>query len=79
MTTTKNAAVPKIVTSIGRVRMFSSRRLGGRRITPSRGGSEQSAIDAKVSMMTLIHSSCSTVNGGLHAERTVPERRWSGR
>ncbi len=45
--------------------MFSSRRFGGRRITPSRGGSEQSAIDANVSMMTLIHSSCSTVNGGL--------------
>ena len=54
-----------MVQSIGRVRMFSSRRLGGRCISPGRGGSEHRAIDANVSMMTLIHSSCRTVNGGL--------------
>src|SRR5262245_1670133 len=60
----KNAAVEKIVPNIGRVRMLSSRRLGGSRISPGRGGSEQSAIAANVSMMTLIHKSCKIVNGG---------------
>src|SRR5262245_36802968 len=64
ITTTKNAAVLKMVTSIGLVRMFSSLRLGGNNITPSRGGSEHSAIDANVSMITLIQSNCSTVKGG---------------
>jgi hypothetical protein len=44
--------------------MFSSLRFGGIRIRPDRGGSEHSAIAANVSMITLIHKSCSTVNGG---------------
>ena len=58
-----------------------SRRVALRRQThhPVRGGSEHRAIDANVSMMTLIHSSCSTVNGGLDAEERIPETRWSGR
>src|SRR5205823_7578043 len=65
ITTTKNAAVVKMVVSIGLVTILSSRRFGFIFISPSRGGSEQSAIDANVSMITLIHSNMSTVNGGL--------------
>ena len=57
ITTSRNAAVPKILPSMARVRMFSSRRFGGLCIRFSRGGSLQSAMAAKVSMMTLIHSS----------------------
>ena len=47
--------------------MLSSRLLGlaGAKSAVSRAGSEQRAIDANVSMITLIHSNCSTVNGAL--------------
>src|SRR5207253_1991150 len=64
ITTTKNPAVVKIVLTIAGVRMFSSFFLGGTRMTLSRGGSLHRAIDANVSMMTLIHNNCNTVNGG---------------
>src|SRR5262245_20207161 len=64
ITTMKKTAVERIVFIIAGVRMFSSLRLGGRFITPARGGSEHSAIEANVSMMTLIHNSCRTVKGG---------------
>ena len=63
ITTTKNAAVMKMVPTIAGVTMLSSRLLGGSRIRPGRGGSLHRAMEAKVSMMTLIQSSCSTVNG----------------
>src|SRR5258708_3964879 len=68
ITTMKNAAVDTIVVIIAGVRIFSSLRLGGRLITPARGGSEHSAIDANVSMITLIHNSSTTVN-----EHPIPQ------
>ena len=53
--------------------MFSSRRLGGRRITPGRGGSEHRAIDANVSMMTLIHKQLQHRERRLDAEERSQE------
>ena len=60
----KKPAVERIVRCMSRVKMLSSLRFGLRSMRPGRGGSEQSAIDANVSMMTLIHKSCRIVNGG---------------
>src|SRR5437867_8139675 len=61
ITTMKNAAVVKMVRTMGGVRILSSRRLGFCIIRPARGGSEQRAIAANVSMITLIHKSCNIV------------------
>src|SRR5262245_27594157 len=72
MTTTKNPAVTKMVFTNGGLRMFSSRRFGFCFMTPGRGGSEHNAIDANVSMITLIHKSCSTVNGALTLNNKMP-------
>lgn len=73
MTPTKNPAVTKMLPRMAGVRMLSPRCFGGTFINPGRGASEQSAIAAKVSMMTLIHSNWSTVNGGLNP-RIGPSR-----
>ena len=40
--------------------------------TPGRGGSEHKAIDANVSMITLIQSNCNTVNGALTLKNRIP-------
>src|SRR4051812_10456098 len=74
MVTTKNTAVLRIVVFIAGVRISSSFFLGGKLITPSRGGSEHNAIEANVSMITLIHSSCSTVNGALTPKSNGPRK-----
>jgi len=63
----KKLAVMKIVPDIAGVKIFRRASWAGRS-SRRRGRLEHNAIDAKVSMMTLIHNSCMHVNG-FHAEQ----------
>ena len=62
---TKKNAVETISHAMVLVMILSERILGFWSKRPLRGSSEQSAIAAKLSMITLIQSNCNTVNGGL--------------